>query len=114
MKRVQKIVMLIGFLIISGYSFGQFDADLCKRITNDQVDIKTCYAVSVVTDVEGTSANKVSFSSETVKFSYQTNYIKVSDASGKFVYFTYDKIKAMAYTPATRNYESSFSIYLKD
>ena len=114
MSKLKQLILIIGILFLSGYSYGQFDQDLCKRITNDKVDIKSCYSVAVVTDVEGTSANRVTFSSETVKFNFQAKYVEVKDETGKFIYFTYDKIKAINYSPSTRNYESFFYIYLKD
>lgn len=117
MKKLQKIIMVIGFLMLSGYSFGQFDADLCKRIIGEKIDLKACNTISIITDVEGTShisANNILFDNKTVQFQFQVKYIKVTDVSGKLVYFTYDKIKAISYIPETKEAYSIFSIYLKD
>lgn len=117
MKKLKQFALILGFVALSGYSYGQYDMELCKRIIETEVDLKACRTVSVITDVVGTSqiaANHITFDNQSVTFDYTEKYIKVSDSTGKFFYITYDKIKAISFVPETSRAFSSFSIYLNN
>lgn len=112
---MKRITLIISLLALSFYSYGQYDMNLCKQIIETEVDFKNCKTASVITDVVGTSqiaANHFTFDSQSITFHYSEKHLKISDATGKFIYITYDNIKAITFSPETDRTYANFAIYL--
>ena len=100
--------MIIGFLIMSGYSYGQMDMSLCKMMIED-INIKECRVVKVVF-----SDGFITFDNETVEFTYNEKYLKITDEKGMLLYITYNEVKAIVHMPYNNNRYETFALYLKN